>query len=97
MAILHPKVDPPPALRVEITMRRGENIRVFDAKTKEEISANVHRIAIAPLGTVSLVELIIFKRDAKGDLIWDHSLDGPAVEHRAGELVYLRGDWEARS
>jgi hypothetical protein len=86
--------DASPVQRVEITMRRGESPRVFDATSKEELTANVHEIAIAPLGQVSMVQLALFRRDEKGQIV---ILDGePAFDYVRAQLVYLRGDWEAR-
>jgi hypothetical protein len=88
------RTDAPPVQRVEVTMRRGENPRVFDATSKEELTANVHEIEIAPLGQVSMVRLALFRKDEKGRIV---ILDGePAFDYVRAQLVYLRGDWEAR-
>ena len=70
--------------RVEVTMRRGENPRIFDADTKVEISDRLIEVRIRPQGDTSQV------------LLCTADLDAEMANTVIADLVYLRGDWEAR-
>jgi hypothetical protein len=79
--------------RVEVTLRKGDEPRVFDADTHEELTARVHALLLMPHGQGRIRAALFTHREHVPIL-------GEEVEvcdrDFIADLVYLRGDWEAQ-
>ena len=85
-------------MKVEITLRRGDDPYIWDADTKESLRSRCQTITIAlDPGRRGKVTLKLLKHDAKGEPYVEDNGEGgqvAATETVEADLVYLAGHWE---